>query len=433
MTYNQQTGQLDLFDQPKVANKADKSSTFSDNLSLPIHRWFRYSAGFSANWVKELIAREKSNGRSNVLDPFAGSATVLLEAEFGGVKGKGVEAHPFISRVGRAKMLWKTDPLAFKEYAATILEEARSFSSEPFDYPELIKKCFPGPILQQLDALKKAWLSSADDSASSELVWLALVSILRECSPVGTAQWQYVLPKKAKAKTKKPFEAYWGKINLMAHDMMICQRQKSLHPAILYQEDARECSSIGDSSIDLVITSPPYANNYDYADATRLEMAFLGEIQGWGDLQAAVRKHLVSSCTQHVSKLKGHLDEMLSSELLLPIRDEISNSCHKLEKEKLNHGGKKDYDLMVCAYFSDLAQVWRALRRVTTPESLVCFVVGDSAPYGIYVPVERWLGELAVAAGFKSFLFEKTRDRNVKWKNRKHRVPLQEGRLWVKG
>ena len=40
---------------------------------------------------------------------------------------------------------------------------------------------------------------------------------------------------------------------------------------------------------------------------------------------------------------------------------------------------------------------------------------------------------LAIAAGFKSFTFEKTRDRNVKWKNRKHRVPLQEGRLWVEG
>ena len=39
----------------------------------------------------------------------------------------------------------------------------------------------------------------------------------------------------------------------------------------------------------LVITSPPYANNYDYADATRLEMAFMGEIRGWGDLQETVQ------------------------------------------------------------------------------------------------------------------------------------------------
>ena len=66
-------------------------------------------------------------------------------------------------------------------------------------------------------------------------------------------------------------------------------------------------------------------------------------------------------------------------------------------------------------------------------QQLVCFVRGDSAPYGVHAPIERWRGELAVSAGFRRFEFERLRDRNVKWRNRKHRVPLHEGRLWVKG
>ena len=65
--------------------------------------------------------------------------------------------------------------------------------------------------------------------------------------------------------------------------------------------------------------------------------------------------------------------------------------------------------------------------------SIVCFVIDDSATYVIYVPVIEWMGRLAQSAGFESFEFEKTRDRNVKWKNRKHNVPLCEGRLWVRG
>jgi hypothetical protein len=73
------------------------------------------------------------------------------------------------------------------------------------------------------------------------------------------------------------------------------------------------------------------------------------------------------------------------------------------------------------------------LRRVTDTGCRVCFVIGDSAPYGVYVPVDQWLGELALAAGFASCHFEKIRDRNIKWRNRKHRVPLHEGRLWVEG
>lgn len=88
---------------------------------------------------------------------------------------------------------------------------------------------------------------------------------------------------------------------------------------------------------------------------------------------------------------------------------------------------------MIAHYFYDLSQVWASLRRVVRPGGRACIVIGDSAPYGVHVPVERWLGELAVAAGFKTFKFEKLRDRNTKWKNRKHRVPLHEGHLWVEG
>ena len=88
---------------------------------------------------------------------------------------------------------------------------------------------------------------------------------------------------------------------------------------------------------------------------------------------------------------------------------------------------------MIALYFLDLAKIWQDLRRVCKEDSLICFVIGDSAPYGVYVPVDEWLGKLAVNAGFKEYWFEKTRDRNVKWKNRKHTVPLKEGRLWVRG
>jgi hypothetical protein len=63
----------------------------------------------------------------------------------------------------------------------------------------------------------------------------------------------------------------------------------------------------------------------------------------------------------------------------------------------------------------------------------MCWVIGDSAPYGVYCPVEKWIAELAIAAGFKDYRFDKLRDRNIKWKNRKHRVPLKEGLLWIEG
>ena len=88
---------------------------------------------------------------------------------------------------------------------------------------------------------------------------------------------------------------------------------------------------------------------------------------------------------------------------------------------------------MVAAYFIDLGRVFQALRPFCKPGSQLCLVIGDSAPYGVYLAVDNWLGELALAAGFNSYRFEKIRDRNIKWKNRKHDVPLHEGRLWIDG
>ena len=198
-------------------------------------------------------------------------------------------------------------------------------------------------------------------------------------------------------------------------------------------DDARLCETLPPKHFNLVITSPPYPNNYDYADATRLETTFLGEIERWSDLHEHTRKHLLRSCTQHVPDRFVDLDEVIKRPELDPIRDEIRLVCNELGKIRLERAGKKTYHNMIACYFLDLAQVWLSLRRVCVSPSKICFVIGDSAPYGVYVPVIEWFGKLALAAGFKSFVFEKIRDRNVKWKNRKHRVPLCEGRLWVIG
>jgi hypothetical protein len=221
-------------------------------------------------------------------------------------------------------------------------------------------------------------------------------------------------------------------VQMIAADIrFFSRRAKPL--AHLRLDDARRCTTVPDGWATFAVTSPPYANNYDYADATRLEMTFLGEIRGWGDLQEAVRRHLVCACSQHVPRGTVNLDEILESAELAAIRDEIAPVCRELSSLRLERGGKKTYNNMVACYFLDLAKVWLSLRRVCGSPCEVCFVVGDSAPYGVYVPVIDWLGKLAQAAGFLSYSFEKLRDRNTKWKNRKHRVPLCEGHLWVRG
>lgn len=405
--------------------------TFGPNVCEPIHRWFRYSAGFSAAWASQVIQTARIAGPIRVLDPFAGSGTALLEAEYCGAEAIGLESQPFVARIARAKLLWRIDPHRFEKQAFNLLEAAKSITPDTAVYPPLIHRCFPQEILAELDQLRRALYIEAGPNPENELCWLALAAVLRSCSPVGTASWQYVLPKKAKTSFAQPRAAFLEKVREMVADMRVRQHRDGGPPAKLHETDARSPDAVPEGWATLIITSPPYANNFDYADFTRLEMSFFLDVQGWGDLQRVARNSLVRSCTQHVAALRHTLSEVLASPDLQPISPEIRHVCERLSAIKSSKGGKKPYDLMIASYFADLAAVWKNIRRWSAPTARASFVVGDSAPYGIHVPVERWLGLLAQAAGFSMWRFEKLRDRNTKWKNRKHRVPLHEGVLWV--
>ncbi|BEV17373.1 DNA modification methyltransferase [Herbaspirillum sp. DW155] len=411
----------------------EQSGTFTPNMKLPIHRWFRYSAGFSSDWVRSVIQQYNPVA---VLDPFVGSGTVCVEADIAGVPSFGVESHPFVFRLAHGKLAWSTSIEEFRSAIAEVEKRAALSSLElPPKVPDLLVKCYEPQVLLELLKLRQAAIDVSPELAigARSLLFLAINSILRPTSHVGTAQWQYVLPNKRKATVTMPAEALTAQSLIMAEDMAKVRSERSASIATLLQGDARQLAGVPDQSVDLVVTSPPYANNYDYADATRLEMTFWGEIDSWGDLHGAVRKFLICSSSQHASKEKLKLDELLARPSLAPIRDEISKVCNELAVVRMTKGGSKHYHTMIAAYYSDMGETLKALRRVTKSGSNMCLVIGDSAPYGVHAPAEKWLGAQAIACGFSEWSFEKIRERNVKWKNRKHDVPLHEGRLWIRG
>ena len=398
-----------------------------------------------------------SKRTQRLFDPFAGSGTSLLAADTLGVHSRGTESHPFVHRIASAKTSWDFDIAALTKSARELKTRAQNFTATEIENrtsDPLLGRIYTPQNLDSLERLRVAHKTLEKNTRHprqvANLLWLAITSILRACSFAGTAQCQYVLPAKTKNNEKEPFTAFDAAIDQMIEDRHFCalegwQKESSvlLHdsrqPFLFPAANARTHGSNGNSiSIapqlyDTVITSPPYPNNYDYADATRIEMTFWKDIAGWSDLQSKVRAHLMRSCSQHAAAERLKLETLLASPRLAPIRPELSEVCQRLAEIRLTKGGKKTYHTMIAAYFSDLADVFHNLRQITTPGATVCFVIGDSAPYGIHVPAEKWLGALAISAGFTDWRFEKLRDRNIKWDNRVHDVPLHEGNLWIEG
>lgn len=432
------TAQMALFQESiseSSRRKTARSGSFLDNLKLPIHRWFRYSAGFSAQWVEKVLSDWEIGPENVVLDPFAGSGTVSIACDSMGISSYTSEAHPMVARILKAKGSWATSTGVLEGVFKKIVQKAKKIKANTGVYPDLVQRSYSSEALAELDQLRRAWEDVRDDSSESELAWLAITSILRSTSKAGTAQWQYILPNKTKKRVLNPTLAFEAQCSLMVQDMEWMQSIQKSSKAKVISTDARDLASkMGrKKKVDAVITSPPYANNFDYADALRFEMSFWGEITGWGDLHESVRKHLIVSSSQHSSREGFSIDYLLELPELKPIRKELDPVLRKLSVERMNHGGMKHYHTMVGGYFRDIAKVMSELKKISNPGVRMCWVVGDSAPYGIYCPVDKWTGELAIASGFNKFKFEKLRDRNIKWKNRKHTVPLKEGLLWIEG
>lgn len=118
----------------------ESTSTFTANMTLPVHRWFRYSAGFSAQWVEQVLRERSRNGALRVLDPFAGSATTLIAAESVGVESWGVDSHPFVARLARAKLQWRSSPDAYRRKVRQLLECADGVTPDIEGYPSLIAR-----------------------------------------------------------------------------------------------------------------------------------------------------------------------------------------------------------------------------------------------------------------------------------------------------
>ena len=168
----------------------------------------------------------------------------------------------------------------------------------------------------------------------------------------------------------------------MLDDLTYIKRQadkeylKSKH-RLIFGSSTDVTKYLSNESVNHVFTSPPYLNNFDYSDRTRLELYFWGFAKNWKDITDKVRSRLMTSATTQISRNdpKYLLDEEIktNSPEIARFIQEAANKLSELRKVK---GGKKSYDLMVIGYFNDIYKVMKEVYRVLKPNSSALFVLG---------------------------------------------------------
>jgi len=430
----------DVYKAEVVAGRAEYG-TFKDSLRAPIHRWFTYPAGFSYKGVEEAFREHGIESGMTVYEPFAGTATTNVVAKAQGVHSWGFEAHPFVAFVAQTKLFWEFDGLGLQKSIDELVVAIRSALSRGLQeeearaaFPELVGKCYAPDKLARLWVCRLA-IERLPVTPFRDLAKLALTNILRALADVETG-WPYIAPDKPKSSSPDVVGAFREQLYAMAGDIAQVVRQKRGEARTqVARGDARALhSEIESGSVDFSFTSPPYLNNFDYADRTRLETYFWGESKSWSDITQNVRSQLIMSATTQALRTGFSAQSALSPELCACAPDVAAILQPKIERLgelRLVKGGKKSYDMMVAGYFNDMLLAVREAWRVLKPHAAFVLVLGDSAPYGVHIETDVLLGEIGIAAGFRSYTLENLRTRGGKWKNnpQRHTVALRESIL----
>lgn len=403
-----------------------------DNMSSAVHNWYKFTAGFSYKFI-DLVVDDMEKKPECIYEPFAGCGTTLVAAQKKRIHSKGNESQQLMCDIINAKLNWDIDGDICRNYIDAVLGEVQSRSNMDIsdEYNELLCTLYDGITLKNLYLLRDS-IRLLDNKKYELFLNLALCQTLHKA-----ALHPIAVPYISRSKTLVNSGDALGKFKSISTQMLadletMPHRERM---ADVFKADSRfRNSDIDDKSCDLCITSPPYLNNLDYGEVSKVHTHFFGLTNNWHDITEKVRHQLVTGATTHYRDADFKLDEFVKTDFALSNKGIIEDLVTKFYGIKNNakaRKGKKSFHILMMHYFEDMYRVLIETYRILREGSKAYLILGDSAPYGIYIPTTQYLGEIAQSVGFGDYQIIKIRERGNKWKSlsRRHNIDLSENIL----
>ncbi len=377
--------------------------TFAANHRRPIHRWWPYVQGFSAEFVRAVLESADLPAGAGVLDPFAGSGTTLVEARLLGHRALGVELLPPAVLAARVKTRFELSPRRLTDAYRRWIARARRRGPGRLPFLRETRRHFSAPTLDALIRLRDAL--PPPDRPEAEALRLLFGATLIPASRLHRSPCLGY--RRHPVDGPDPFERIEAAVGAMTEDLAAIgpDRTRWGPPATVREGDARS-AVLPKGRIDLAVTSPPYVNGMDYVMNYKLDLAWLGFATSYADL-ADLRRRQVAC--DNLPRSDPGLHGASRTDLdpwLPPILREIRRRVHR--KGSYRRG---DMDQVVQRYFADLVPVLENVRRSLRPRARWVVVVGDSLLAGTYVPGDLLLARLARSRGFRIVSVEVARVR----------------------
>lgn len=406
-----------------------------DNTNCPIHNWYKFTAGFSYKFIDYIIGMHSSEPHC-IYEPFAGCGTTLVAAQEKGISAIGNEGQKFMCDIINAKLNWDLDSKISHDYLKSLLGKIKTFNGDLSDeYHPLLETLYDNISLRNLYILRDA-IAQITDNEYRLFFNLALSQTLHKAAlhPIAVP---YIVRSKFQSHSGDVPGKFSSIIEKMLADLETVKGD--VRTAQVFYADSRfKNENIKDGVCDMCITSPPYLNNLDYGEVSKVHTHFFGYTSNWHDITDKVRKHLVTGSTTHYANSDFKMEDFLQSEFAQKNKDLIPSLIAKYDQLKALYrirNGKKSFHILMMEYFNDMYSVLKEMRRVLQNDSRAYLIMGDSAPYGVTIPTTDYLGQIAETTGFKGYAIQKIRSRGHKWKGLSHRhnVELSENILELIG
>ncbi|OWR75710.1 DNA modification methylase [Porphyromonas gingivalis] len=388
---------------------------FDKNKNVFVHRWYPFVEGYSKEFIEDILG-ELPFVPTCALEPFCGSGTTPVELQNHGIKCYSFEVSPFMHLLSIVKLVRKYNVDTFEHYVKAVTKKLsytnrniRRIESLPFG-DTIVKRDqskkwnFHAPAIDGILDIRHAIRTIVDNDDYKNLFTIALASIIVQASNMfrNGKCLSYKKGWETRIFSRKEIHNFFlDKLNsIFAEDIRIISKQNpSVHNSeICYLGDVRKhIDQVPDGKVDLIITSPPYLNSRDYTDIYMLELKVLQLINSHEELRE-LRKHTLRSHVQ------------IPYDKILPIENErLRNSLLEMSNKELNTWNS-DITNMICAYFEDIQFLFSEFAKKMHKGGVIYFNVANSAYYGVEIPVDYIIADIAESCGFKVREIRKARD-----------------------
>jgi len=385
-------------------------TTFTKNRREPLHRWVPWIAGFSAAFVEEVfdVAVNCEPHEVTILDPFAGVGTTLIEGFKHGYNVAGFEINPYAALACEAKLHCIRFRLKQLTDAINKLEDLRRSrwveKAEPTSAPPenfRSKVPFFSRDIERQVLLLQDFIAEETGGFVARLLKVALGSVM-----VGFSNYSYEPSLGTRAAAGKDeiehadvFRIFCDKLWEMEADIAFLQRhmKRFTHQptaAVHQQSYFARSEVIPDHTVDVLVTSPPYLNNYHYVRNTRPQLYWLGLV---GDNRA-------------LKKLEednfGKFWQTVRSGPQIDLAFDLPELAGVLQTIRERNPGKRTYSgtgwaNYAAAYFNDCYRFFDVTRPLMKPGGCVVVVIGNNIVQGVHIETDRFFAEIGDLHGFR--------------------------------